>query len=219
MWLKIKSICYSPSNVFAIAISLFAFLSDVHELITGFSTHLWIVIVVFLFIFITLTIHLFLIDSNNKTPKEIVSDKEIISKNGNKNSKYVSYFSLSRILFSGLIFISIMTIGSLFYIKNKGIYYVVLQENLTINQAAQLKNRLNNNSLFKTQDLSCRIIYNSKSGYEIILSRGYLSYDKALQESLKIPHSLFIKRPHIVGPQKITNFKNKLKYIQADLFQ
>ena len=43
-----------------------------------------------------------------------------------------------------ILFFTLMTTGSLFYVKNMGVYYVVLKDDLTEKEAIDLKENTNN---------------------------------------------------------------------------
>jgi hypothetical protein len=114
-----------------------------------------------------------------------------------------------------------MTAGSLYYIKNLDIYYVVLQNNLNIKQAKVLQAESNNSEAFKMIGLSTKIIKMREVGqYELILYNGYLSEEKAKMDLVKVKTVLSSSeiKPYLVGPQRIPSLKKKIIYIQKHLF-
>lgn len=138
-----------------------------------------------------------------------------------EKSSIFKRFSLSKAIFSFILFIMMMTAGSLYYIKNLDIYFVVLQKNLNIKQARVLKAESNNSEAFKMIGLSTRVIEMREVGqYELILYNGYLSEEKAKIDLEKVKTVLSSSKikPYLVGPQRNLSLKKKIKYLQKHLF-
>lgn len=220
---KVKSLCLSKTNIFAVSLSSFAFLKDIQELITNFASHIFLVVLSVVLLIVLLLINMFLTNSkvNNSidaiTSGNIISSEDVISKN-QKSINEVSISIFSKILFSSILFISLMLLGSLFYIKNMDVYYVVLKNNLTEKEAVSLKDKTNSSKVFIEHGLSTRILKIKEGKRELILYNGYINVQKA-NADLELVKSMNLGyKPYKVGPQKIANYFQKIKYIQNDIF-
>jgi hypothetical protein len=221
---KIKTLCLSKTNIFAAAISSFAFLKDLQELITSFASHLKLVFISAIFLFGMLAINL--IVSNKKQRKisnginsiddELKNNNILIGEDNLKEQK--KSLIIPKIIFSTLLFLMLMTLGSLFYIKNMGVYYVVLQKELTIEKANALKKKTNSSEAFKNQGLSTRILNTSDGMTELVLFNGYISNDNANEDLDKINSMNLGFKPYTVGPQYVANYRKKIKYLQHNIF-
>ncbi len=112
----------------------------------------------------------------------------------------------------------IMTLGSLNYIRNMGVYYVVIEKGLTKGQAINLNLELNSSSHFKDSGISTRFFETKNGRYEIILYNGYISKTKANKELAKIKSFKLGLKPYRTGPQYVTSYFKKLKYLQKAYF-
>ena len=80
---KIKSICLSKTNILSLSFSIFFFLKDIKEVITGFASHLILIGLSTIVLIGLLIINLFLtksneknIESNSSTYDEKINQKE-----------------------------------------------------------------------------------------------------------------------------------------------
>jgi L-lactate permease len=218
---KIKAICFSKSNILVVVATCFAFLRDTKDLIINFASNL-ILISISLVVLVALFILHYVFKSKNEEIIEKTAESEINHLNLSKEkSSIFKSFSLSKAIFSFILFIMMMTAGSLYYIKNLDIYYVVLQNNLNIKQAKVLQAESNNSEAFKMIGLSTRVIEMREVGqYELILYNGYLSEEKAKMDLVKVKTVLSSSeiKPYLVGPQRTPSLKKKIIYIQKHLF-
>jgi hypothetical protein len=222
---KLKKICVSKANIFAVSLSLFALLKDFHELITGFASHLIILAITIIILFILLIVH-FSMDGKHEEVSNPKSESENngkfdIRENNQKRwdfSKFSSFFS--KLLFSGLLFFISMGLISLYYVKKLDVYYVVLANNLTEKEARKIMLQTNSSEIFNQLNLSTRYIPmpvgNEK--YELILYNGYVSPQKADKDLEKVKSIQNRFNPYRVGPQKTPSFLKKIKYLQKNLF-
>lgn len=221
---KIKTLCLSKTNIFAVAISSFAFLKDLQELITSFASHLKLVIISAIFLLGMLAINL--IVSNKKQRKisnginsiddELKNNNILIGEDNLKEQK--KSLIIPKIIFSILLFLMLMTLGSLYYIKNMGVYYVVLQNNLTMEKAVALKKKTNNSEAFINQGLSTRILNTGMGMTELVLFNGYISNDNANEDLDKINSMNLGFKPYTVESKyDVTNFRKKIKYLQYNI--
>ena len=220
---KIKSICLSKSNFIALSLSLFAFLKDFQELITSFASHLLLVGISIIFFVVLLVINLFLSKNKSSGTKDeerknsVKTHQYRDSKNAfNLSNKRISIFP--KIIFSCILFFTLMTLGSLYYVKNLGVYYVVLKNDITLNEAIQLMDETNNSSGFSQLGLSSRILELGDNNYELILFNGYINENKADIDLEKIKSIKTDFKPYKVGPQNVANYFKKIKYLQNDIF-
>lgn len=218
---KIKSICLSKANILAISLSFFLFLKDIKEVITGFASHLFLFGLSTIVLIGLLLINLFLNKSkDNKIPNDSFADSEIINPNKIQtntppiNNKII----IAKFIFAMILFFTLMTLGSLYYVKNMGVYYVVLKNDLTMQEAVYLMNRNNNSSEFNNHGLSSRILELHNDKYELILRNGYINEYKADLDLEKVESLKLEFKPYKVGPQKVANYFKKIKYLQNDIF-
>ncbi len=218
---KIKAICFSKSNILVVVATCFAFLRDTKDLIINFASNL-ILILISLVVLVALFILHYVFKNKNEESIQKTSESKINHLNLSKEkSSIFKRFSLSKAIFSFILFIMMMTAGSLYYIKNLDIYFVVLQKNLNIKQAGVLKAESNNSEAFKMIGLSTRVIEMREVGqYELILYNGYLSEEKAKIDLEKVKTVLSSSKikPYLVGPQRNLSLKKKIKYLQKHLF-
>jgi hypothetical protein len=221
---KIKAICLSKTNILAISLSTFAFLKDIQELITNFASHLLLVLLTVILLITLLSINLYL--SNRKGGNGEYID---ISTGNNKANEFeypraeyhlgASRMSiLPKIIFSGILFIILMTLGSLYYIKNMGVYYVVIKNNLALEEAIDLQQKFNSSSDFVGEGLSTRILNVGGNKHQLILFNGYISEQKAYSDLAKIKNTSLLLKPYKVGPQYVANYYKKVRYLQNDIF-
>ena len=67
---QIKTICISKTNIFAVALSTFAFLKDIQELFTSFASHLLLVLITIAVLSTLLTINLLFIRNSEELTDE-----------------------------------------------------------------------------------------------------------------------------------------------------
>lgn len=219
---KIKSYFLSKTNIISISLSTYAFLSDIQDVITGFASRLYFVAISLFVLIAGLIIHLKMTSKEEKDNEHIDSSVNLInedSPNNYSSLKPTQKLTLfSKIIFATILFITIMTLGSLNYIRNLGVYYVVIEKGLTKNQAINLNQELNSSSHFKDAGISTRFIEIKDGKYEIILYNGYISKSKANKELAKIKSLNLGLKPYRTGPQYVTNYFKKLKYLQYSYF-
>ena len=147
---KIKVLCLSKTNIITFAISTFLFLKDFEEVATNLKEHRVIFAVCAVILFVMLLIHLF-------SSQKATSNKETTSasklENNKINLKTRLKNSVPKLVFSSFLLLVILMIGVVFYLKNTGVYYVVLKKELTIQQAQQLNTSINGSKEFKTINL------------------------------------------------------------------
>lgn len=218
---KIKSICLSKANILSVSLSFFLFLKDIKEVITGFASHLFLFGLSTIVLIGLLLFNLFLNKSkDNKIPNDSFADSEIINPNKIQtntppiNNKII----IAKFIFAMILFFTLMTLGSLYYVKNMGVYYVVLKNDLTMQEAVYLMNRNNNSSEFNNHGLSSRILELHNDKYELILRNGYINEYKADLDLEKVKSLKLEFKPYKVGPQKVANYFKKIKYLQNDIF-
>ena len=220
---KIKSICLSKTNILSVSFSIFFFLKDIKEVITGFASHLFLIGLSIIVLIGLLIINLFITKTKNNNNEnaagantEIINPKEnIVQTNTSpKNSK----INLAKIVFAIILFFTLMTLGSLYYVKNMGVYYVVLKNDLTKQEAEHLIESTNNSSEFSKYGLSSRILEFPNDKYELILRNGYINEYKADSDLEKVKSLKLVFKPYKVGPQKVANYFKKIKYLQNDIF-
>ena len=157
------------------------------------------------------------------TNTEIINTNEnLVQKNdggfqedaSSKNSK----LRLAKVLFSMILFFALMTLGSLYYVKNMGVYYVVLQNDLTQQEAENLMQTTNKFYEFSTHGLSTRILELPNDKYELILRNGYIDEYKADLDLEKVKSLKLAFIPYKVGPQKVANYSKKIRYLQHHIF-
>jgi hypothetical protein len=190
------------------------------ELITGFASHLLLVIITILILVAMLIINFF-IKGKDQPMTEALLNKEHGDLNSpvNDKRKVATKTSLfPKLIFSSLLFTVIMAIGSLNYIKNMDIYYVVLKKDLTKMQALDFKNKFNQSKNFNKLNLWSRVIPIGNNNYEVILFNGYVSPKKATEDLKKVESATSEFKPYRVGPQKTPSFSRKIKYLQINLF-
>jgi hypothetical protein len=215
---KIKEISSSKLNVLSISLAVFGHLMDLQELIASFASHLIIILIVIVVSIGLLAMNSFFLNrSDNLVVKDDVLSEENSSYNKGEGSKW-NWSIYSKIIFSILIFVGVMTMGSLYYLKNKGVYYVVLQKDLTLDEAIRLKKRYNNSIGFEKNELDTRILEIGKGNYELILNNGYFSPEKAKSDLSKVNGMSLGLKPYTVGPNYGANFIQKIKYFQRDIF-
>lgn len=220
---KIKAICLSKTNILSVSFSIFLFLKDIKEVITGFASHIILIGLSIIILIGLLLINLFLnkskeknIESNSSAYDEKINQKENISQSNTslKNSKTI----FAKIIFATILFFTLMTIGSLYYVKNMGVYYVVLENNLTEKEAIDLMKSTNNSSEFSSNGLSSRILELPNDKYELILRNGYINETKADSDLQKVKSLQLKFKPYKIGPQKVANYFKKIRYLQNDIF-
>ncbi len=217
---KIKTICLSKANILSVTFSFFLFLKDINEVRTGFATHLPLIGLSIIALIVLLIINLFL--TNSQDNKIESANTEIINPNDNNPPKYIpqknSKNIFAKIIFASILFFTLMTIGSLYYVKNMGVYYVVLKNNLTQKEARDLKESLNNSPEFSSNGLSVRILELPNDNYELILRNGYINESKADSDLEKLKSLKLKFKPYKVGPQNVANYFKKIRYLQNDIF-
>jgi len=218
---KIKAICLSKTNILSLSVTIFLYLKDFKEVITGFASHLFLIGISITVLIGLLLINLFLTKSkNNEIPNDSIPDFEIINPNKiqtntpPKNNKII----IAKFIFAIILFFTLMTLGSLYYVKNMGVYYVVLKNDLTKQEAENLMKRNNNSSEFSSNGLSSRILKLPNNKYELILRNGYINESKADSDLEKVKSLKLEFKPRKVGPQKVANYFKKIKYLQNDIF-
>jgi hypothetical protein len=218
---KIKLICLSKTSILSVSFSIFFFLKDIKEVITGFASHLFLIGISIIVLIGLLLINLFLTKSkDNKITNDSIADSEIINPNKiqtntpPKNNKII----IAKFIFAIILFFTLMTLGSLYYVKNMGVYYVVLKNDLTKQEAEHLMKRNNNSSEFTNHGLSTRILELHNDKYELILRNGYINEYKADLDLEKVKSLKLEFKPYKVGPQKVANYFKKIKYLQNDIF-
>jgi hypothetical protein len=226
MKIKILSICKSKANILSVSLSIFLFLKDINEVITGIASH-----AILIGLSIAILISLLIINlSSTKSEADIVDDNLSEDVEKSKHKKNIALLKkqqdtkttfFTKIIFATLLFFTLMTIGSLYYIKNLGVYYVVLQNDLSFNQAKILKDETNCTDEFIEQGLSTRFIADprKKGKYELILFNGYINESKAETDLKKLRSIKTNFHPYRTEkPQFVPNFFRKLWYIQNDIF-
>ena len=202
----------SKSSILAISLSAFTFLKDIQELITSFASHLLIISITLVILIILLIINFLY---NQKANRLNSSEYSPNFNDSRKPFKLISSTAFSRLLFSVGLFIVIVTIGSFFYIKNMGCYYVVIQKDLQKISAIQISE----SDEFVSNKLRSRIIpMPNTNNFEIILFNGYISKKQALMDSIKVKEMQLRISPYIIGPQKAPSWRKKIKYLQRGLF-
>ena len=133
--------------------------------------------------------------------------------------KSKNFSALTKIIFALLFSLGLLLTASLFYIKNAGIYYVVIKKDLSNEQANEIKNEFNANIKNREEKLALKVIpqRGTKDKWELILMPGLLTKAKADKQLLKFKYSNKQFDPYIVGPQKRVNFFRKLNYLQKHL--
>ena len=147
---------------------------------------------------------------------ETLNQKENLSQSNTslKSSKTI----FAKIIFATILFFTLMTIGSLYYVKNMGVYYVVLENNLTEKEAIDLMGSTNNSSEFSSTGLKTRILKLQNNKYELILRNGYINEHKADLDLEKVNSLKLEFKPYKVGPQKVANYFTKIRYLENDIF-
>jgi hypothetical protein len=220
---KIKAICLSKTNILSVSFSIFLFLKDIKEVITGFASHIFLIGLSIIVLIGLLLINLFLtsskknnIENNSSENIEKINQKENISQSIKSQKSSTTIFS--KIIFATILFFTLMTIGSLYYVKNMGVYYVVLENNLTKKEAIDLMESTDNSSEFSSNGLSSRILELPNDKYELILRNGYINETKADSDLEKVKSLQLKFKPYKVGPQKVANYFKKIRYLQNDIF-
>ena len=225
---KIKSICLSKTNILSVSFSIFFFLKDIEEVITGFASHLVLIGISIIVLIGLLIINLFMTKTKNvnaaaSANTEIINPNENLVQNNDggfqedvssKNSK----IRLAKVLFSIILFFALMTLGSLYYVKNMGVYYVVLQNDLTQQEAENLMQTTNKSFEFSTHGLSTRVLPLTNNKYELILRNGYIDEYKADSDLEKVKSLKLAFIPYKVGPQKGIRYSQKIIYLQHYIF-
>ena len=225
---KIKSICLSKTNILSVSFSIFFFLKDIEEVITGFASHLVLIGISIIVLIGLLIINLFMTKTKNvnaaaSANTEIINPNENLVQNNDggfqedvssKNSK----IRLAKVLFSIILFFALMTLGSLYYVKNMGVYYVVLQNDLTQQEAENLMQTTNKSYKFSTHGLSTRVLPLTNNKYELILRNGYIDEYKADSDLEKVKSLKLAFIPYKVGPQKGIRYSQKIIYLQHYIF-
>lgn len=124
-----------------------------------------------LILFVMLLIHLF---SRQKVTgnEDTVSGSKLESNKINLTTRLKN--SVPKLVFSSLLLLVILMIGFVYYLKNTGVYYVVLKNDLTIEQAQQLKTSINGSKEFQNIKLKTKIIeMPNNNQFEVILDHGY----------------------------------------------
>ena len=203
-----------------VVLNLF-FLKDINEVITGFASHLFLIGLSTIILIGLLLINLFLTKSKEITrhnlfgaDSDVINPIEIQTNTPDNNIKS----TIAKFCFSIILFFALMTLGSLYYIKNMGVYYVVLKNDLTKHQAEYLMKRNNNSEEFTNNGLSTRILELRDNKYELILRNGYINEYKADLDLEKVKSMSLEFKPYKIGPQKVANYFKKVKYIQNDIF-
>lgn len=220
---KIRNICLSKVNILAVALSTFAFLKDIQELITSFASHLVVVGLTVLVLISLLLINLFLSKSDiGESEDELIVDNKSTNNNykpsvlNNPSKKYMSLFP--KIIFSSIIFFTLMTAGSLYYIKNMGVFYVVLKSDLTKRDAIWYKELTNKSAEFVQQGFSSRFIPIANGKYQLILYNGYVNENRANADLEKVQAMKMGLNPYKIGPQNVASYFKKVKYLQHHVF-
>ena len=225
---KIKSICLSKTNILSVSFSIFFFLKDIEEVITGFASHLVLIGISIIVLIGLLIINLFMTKTKNvnaaaSANTEIINPNENLVQNNDggfqedvssKNSK----IRLAKVLFSIILFFALMTLGSLYYVRNMGVYYVVLQNDLTQQEAENLMQTTNKSFEFSTHGLSTRVLPLTNNKYELILRNGYIDEYKADSDLEKVKSLKLAFIPYKVGPQKGIRYSQKIIYLQHYIF-
>lgn len=216
MWNKIRSICLSRTNIIAVSISTYAFLKDVQEFITGFASHLKFVLIAFIVLIVLMMINLILTSRTNQTPIERSKDDSLAENTSIDKFKNQSSLVFTKILFSICLFISIMTVGSLLYVKNMDVYYVVLKNNLSENQAKKISMKTNKIKSLREIKLLTRPIEYRQDKWEVILFNGYISRERAIKDS-QILENLNLNMKFYIAKSP-AKFTRKISYLQKQLF-
>ena len=220
---KIKSICLSKTNILAVSFSTFAFLNDLQELITNFASHLILVGLAIIVLIILLSINLILSNRKVNNTENAVSVKiNKSNEHGNSSNRHISHKTstsiFNKIIFSSVLFFTLMTLGSLYYVKNMGVYYVVLKNNLTLEEAKYLKEKTNSSTEFVEHKLSTRILEVGGGKHELVLFNGYIIEQKANSDFELVMSMRLGFEPYKLGPQHVANYFKKIRYLQNDIF-
>lgn len=218
---KIKTICISKTNIFAVALSTFAFLKDIQELFTSFASHLLLVLISIAVLSTLLTINLLFISNSEEITDESSNQHKVKNQSIKANFKLNAFLKsllIPKVLLSTIIFVALISIGAIYKIKNMGVYYVVLQSELNYNEAEKLMINTNSNPNLTTLGLKCRIIKLNHTKCQLILYNGYVDKIRAEDDLKKILSANFGFNPYIVGPQNVANLRKKIKYLQHTYF-
>lgn len=200
------------------------------EAITSFASHLFLIGISIFVLIGLMMINLLMTENQNAKTTEFENIHEINQKSNLVQTKYgvVQYNSSStstinklrsaKILFSIILFFALMTLGSLYYVRNMGVYYVVLQNDLSPQKADYLMQTTNKSFESSGLGLSTRILELPNYKYELILRNGYISEQKADSDLEKVKSLKLAFVPYKVGPQKVANYFRKIKYIQHHIF-
>lgn len=213
---KLKALCLSKTNILTFAISTFLFLKDFEEVATNLNEHRVIFAICALILFVMLIIHLF---SRQKVTgnEDTVSGSKLESNKINLTTRLKN--SVPKLVFSSFLLLVILMIGFVYYLKNTGVYYVVLKKDLTIEQAQQLKTSINGSKEFQNIKLKTKIIeMPNNNQFEVILDHGYFGKKHAEQYIDKVIDLEMGLQPYIVGPQKVAGIRKLKRYLFNEYF-
>lgn len=199
---NLKRLCKSKWNILSIALGLFPSLINASNIIVSFTSQLPVVIVWLIIVFAMFVIHYY----HKYSEKKETNSVKLIGP---------LPFTYYKKIFSITLFLIVMSVASLIYINKRDIYFVVLNEySISKKQTAiNQSNFLNNKIEFKEKKLKTRVIdliNNGKS--KVILYNGYITYEHAKQDSVKVKRiSNTHTNLHIV-PSKHVYLSKKLKY-------
>ena len=216
----------SKTNIFSSCVALLFTLLDIKGLINDFSANLVPIGIFVLVLIAGFIVHFLITTSKNHHPETEGKILERAEYNSPDSSSQASQtfqadaqprkLWLPTILVSMIVFLAITTAGSIYYIRDAAIYYVVLENGLTEQKAIQLKKSVNELPGLGEAGLKTRIIEHPtvQGKFELIIGRGYLTKEKA-NESLEKFRSFSSKfEAYVTEPQKIPFSYKKLKFIQ-----
>jgi hypothetical protein len=222
------TILSSKTNIFSSCLALLFALLDIKGLINNFSANL-VPIGIFLLVLIAGFIIHFLTTAPVARKQHPITEEKIPDRteyhsadSSGQGSQTLQAVAQSRklwlptILVSMIVFFAITTAGSIYYVRDADIYYVVLENGLTEQRAIQLKKRINELPGLGEAGLSTRIIEHPKvhDKFELIIGRGYLAKEKANESLEKFRSFTSEFDAYVTGPQKIPFSYKKLKFIQ-----
>jgi hypothetical protein len=182
---------------------------------SGLNEHRVIIAICAVILLVMLLIHLF-------SPQKATSNEETTSLPKLENNKINLQTRLKntvpKLVFSSFLLLVILIIGFVYYLKNTGVYYVVLKKDLTIEQAQQLKTSINGSKEFQTMELKTKIIPIPNNQFEVILDQGYFGKKHAEEHIDKVIGLEMGLQPYLVGPQKVAGIRKLKRYLFREYF-
>lgn len=212
---KLKVLCLSKTNIITFIISTFLFLKDFEEVASDLNEHREIIAICAVILFVMLLIHLF---SRQKATRneETTSVPKLESNKINLQTRLKN--TVPKLVFSSFLLLVILMIGFVYYLKNRGVYYVVLKKDLTIEQAQLLKTSINGSKEFQTMHLKTKIIPIPNNQFEVILDQGYFRKNHAEEHIDKVIGLEMGLKPYLVGPQKVAGIRKLKRYLFNEYF-